>query len=248
MGVFHFLWNFFFGSFEWLIAFIKEWFLQASESGFTPNIGSLIMLTILFVLIIGSGMVAMTIAETKKRSRPLHAVLGMFLPIVYPALLFFVLPEFKIKSKNEKDVEHLMKGMRVGSSEIPKSELRSVQKADQKGVDSSLDKAILETEVLNQQYFARIATDENGNSTGPYMLELDDDRVLSINKISAALDQVLAVEIREGDEEKKTIRLPYAKIKNCQLESEYMSNVAYEPESVNEEIIEQTVEVEGEEV
>ena len=49
MGVFHFLWNFFFGSFEWLIAFIKEWFLQASESGFTPNIGSLIMLTILLV-------------------------------------------------------------------------------------------------------------------------------------------------------------------------------------------------------
>lgn len=248
MGVFHFLWNFFFGSFEWLITFIKEWFLQASESGFTPNIVSLIMLTILFLLIVGSGMAAMTIAETKNRSRPLHAVLGMFLPLVYPALLFFVLPEFKIKSKNEKDLENLIEGMGVDSAELPKSELRSVQKADKAGVDISLDKAILETEVLDQQYFARIATDENGNPTGPYMLELDDDRILSINKISAALDQVLAVEMGETEEDKKTIRLPYAKIKSCQLESEYMSNAAYEPESVNEEIIEQTEEDEGEEV
>lgn len=247
MGVFHFLWNFFFGSFEWLITFIKEWFMQASESGFTPNIGSLIMLTIVFILIVGSGMAAMTIAETKNRYRPLHAVLGMFLPIVYPALLFFVLPEFKIKSKSEKDVEDLLQGMGLDSSEVPKSELRSVQKADQKGVDSSLDQVILEREVFDQQYFARIATDENGNPTGPYMIELDDDRVLSINKILAALEQVLSVEMGEGDEEKKTIRLPYAKIKSCQLESEYMSNAAYEPEQVNEEIVEQSVEDQGEE-
>ena len=248
MGVFHFLWNFFFGSFEWLIDFIKEWLLQASESGFTPSIGSLIMLTIVFLLVVGSGMAAMTIAETKNRYRPLHAMLGMLLPIVYPALLFFVLPEFKIKSKGEKDAEALVESMGAAASEAPKSELRAVQKADKKGVDSNLDRAIVESEILDQQYFARIATDENGNPTGPYMLELDDDRILSINKISAALDQVLSVEMGKGDEEKKTIRLPYSKIKSCQLESEYMNNAAYEPEPVNEDIVEQSVEDQGEEV
>ena len=220
MGIFQFLWNFFFGSFEWIFSFINEWSSQAEAAGFSPTTGGIIGISILMIIPVGSGLTAMTIAEIKQRERFLHLFLGMLLPIAYPILLYFVLPEFKILSQEEKKIDEIIEHMHAEES-VPDSELRSVAKADKKGIALEVEQGI----VLDQRYFSRISTDESGNPTGPFMLELDDGRILEIESISGALSYALAVEInQEGGAPSKTIRLPYEKINACHLKDEWLND------------------------
>ena len=221
MGIFQFLWSFFFGSFQWIIDFINEWYSQAQDAGFSPSQGTMIGITIFLIIVVGSGLTAMTIAELKYRQRSLHFILGMLLPVAYPVLLYFVLPEFKIVSKEEKELEAMVASMPEAEDAIPDSELKSVARSDAKGerLDTELEPAV----VMNQQYFGRISTDEMGNPTGPFMLETNDGRILEIEHISGALQNVLAVEIGQENGETKTIRLPYQNIKSCMLKDEWLN-------------------------
>ncbi|MBN1863658.1 MAG: hypothetical protein JW808_02020 [Victivallales bacterium] len=235
MGIWQFVWNFFFGSFEWLYNFILEWFSQASEAGFHPGGWGLAAITILMVVVVGSGMTSMTIAEVKNRNRPLHCVLGCILPVVYPALLHFVLPEFRIVSREERDLAKMVENMGAAEVPVPESDLRAVAKADKKGVTQAFEDTYIRDAALDQQYFSRIMTDEVGNPTGPYILEMADGKVLEISRISAPLGNVLAVEIgQQGTAEAKTIRLPYERIKKCTLKEEWLleaeTDVDYEEE------------------
>lgn len=241
MGILQFIWNFFFGSFQWVVDFINEWLSKAAESGFTPNKGAMIGIAFCFLIIVASGMVAMTIAEVKNRNRPLHCILGCLVPIVYPVLLYFVLPEFKIVSREEKDLEKMVESMGQAETEVPESELKSVAKADEKGVNPAFaDCVSLE---LNQQHFSRIMTDEFGSLTGPYMFEMDDGKILEVAKISAALNNVVAVEIGQVGVDAKTIRLPYEKIRVCSLKEEWLSEADadedFEDEDYEEAVDEQ---------
>ena len=218
MGIFQFLWNFFFGSFEWVIDFIQEWYSQAADAGFSPTNGAMIGITIFIVIVVGSGLTAMTVAELKNRQRSLHFVLGILLPVAYPVLLYFVLPEFKIVSKEEKELEKMVDSMPDPEDTVPDSELKSVAKADAKGTVADIEPGI----VMNQQYFSRISTDETGNPTGPFMLETSDGRILEIERIAGALQNVLAVEIGQEHGDNKTIRLPYQNIRSCILKDEWL--------------------------
>lgn len=233
MGILHFIWNFFFGSFQWVIDFINKWSKEAADAGFSINKGSMMTIAILLALVVASGMVSMTIAEVKNRNRPLHCVLGCLLPIAYPVLLYFVLPEFKMVSTEEKELEKMVESMGEAKTEVPESELKSVAKADKKGQTPVLDGS--QPKQLNQQYFARIMTDEVGNHTGPYMFEMDDGKILEVNKITAALNNVLAVEVGKVGTDAKTIRLPYNKVKVCSLKEEWLSE-ADEDEDYEEEL------------
>jgi len=232
-----FLWNFCVGLFEWIVGFIKEWFTQASEAGFSPSIGALFLITVICLIIIASAMAAMTVAEVKNRNRPLHFVLGALLPLIYPALLHFVLPEFKIKTKEERDLEALVDSMGAADMELPDSELKKVTDADEKG-ETPVFSAGTEIEIT-PQYLSKIMTDETGNPTGPYMLEMMDGKILEISKITNVLDKVIAVEMGEPGEDTKTIRLPYANIKTFTLKEKWLEEVAVDEDyDENEEISE----------
>ncbi len=235
MGIWQFFRNFFFGSFEWVYRFVVEWLSQAAESGFRPGGGGMVLIAILMVLAVGSGMASMTIAEVKSRNRPLHCVLGCLLPVVYPVLLYFVLPEFRIVSREELELKEMVDNIGPAEVPLPESELRTVAKADKKGVAPAFGDAGRSGATMNQQYFSRIMTDEVGNPTGPYILEMGDGKILEISRISAPLGNVMAVEIgQEGESEAKTIRIPYDKIKKCTLKEEWLleaeTDVDYEEE------------------
>lgn len=220
MGISQFLYNLFFGVFDWCFSFINEWFKQAAEAGFSPSNGGMIGIALFWTIVVGSGMASMTIAEVKNRNRPLHCFLGCLLPIAYPFLLHFVLPEFKVVSREEKDLEEMVESMGGAEVEKPASELKTVAKADKKGITPAFDEGTVE---LNQQYFSRIMTDEVGNHTGPYMFEMDDGKILEVAQISTALNNVVAVEIGQVGVDAKTIRLPYDKIRVCSLKEEWLS-------------------------
>ena len=219
MGIFQFLWNFFFGSFEWVIDFINEWYAQAAQAGFHPDKGTLVGITIVLIIVIGSGLAAMTVAEVRMRQRFIHFFLGMLFPVAYPILLFFVLPEFKIVSKEEKELEKMIASMPDEEGAVPESELRSVAKSDARGQMPAMEHSL----VMNQQYFARISTDELGNQTGPFIMEMHDGRILEVDHISGALQNVLAVEVKQDSGECRTIRLPYQNIRSCRLKEEWLN-------------------------
>ena len=238
MGILQFIWNFFFGSFQWVIDFVNGWFKKAAESGFQIDKWGMTGLALFFLLIVASGMVAMTIAEVKNRNRPLHCVLGCLVPVVYPVLLYFVLPELKIVSREEKELEKMVESMGQASTELPESELKTVAKADKRGETPAFAENV--PQEINQKYFARIMTDELGNPTGPYMFEMDDGKILEVNKIAAALNNVVAVEVGQVGVNAKTIRLPYNKIMVCSLKEQWLSEADndedYEEEYYDEEI------------
>ena len=223
MGLLQFFRNFFFGSFEWIYRFVAEWFAQAAEAGFRPNTGTMVLIALGLVVVVGSGMAAMTVAEIKNRNRPLHCILGCLLPVAYPALLYFVLPEFRLVSREEKELEKMVESMGEAETPLPESELRTVAKADKKGVAPAFDEKLKVGVRMDQQYFSRIMADEVGNPLGPYILEMVDGKIVEISRISGALPNVVAVEIdQDGAGEPKTIRIPYDRIKKCTLKEEWL--------------------------
>jgi len=219
MDIFQFLWNFFFGSFEWVLDFIKEWYSQATDAGFSPNEATIICITIFLIVVIGSGLTAITVAELRNRKRSPHFILGILFPVAYPVLLYFILPEFKILSKEEKELEKMVASMPDEEGMLPESELKSVAKADIEGGAVEIEIGV----VLDQQYFGRVSRDESGNPNGPFMIEMKDGRILEIKRISGALQDVVAVEIGQESGESKTIRLPYKNITSCRLKEEWLS-------------------------
>jgi len=77
---------------------------------------------------------------------------------------------------------------------------------------------------FNQRHFSNIATDENGNFRGPFMVETNDSRFLEAIRITNALPEVLVVEIQVEGGKTRSVRLPYSKIVECKLKSEWMGH------------------------
>ncbi len=206
------IWDSLFGFFIQTHHYFVTWFQNAADNGFVISKGSLIGVIVWSVIFCGSAMAAMTIAEIKFRNRIGHGALGFVCPIIYPAILFFVIPS---AVRKEVDDDAFTKEL-LGDA-VPDSDLKAFSKA---GKDDP--ELLPESDALDQQYFTRTAKDEMGNPRGPFILELDDDQILEIECIVEALPPAVAVQIGNG-EKVRTIRLPYAKIKKCMLKSLWLA-------------------------
>jgi hypothetical protein len=231
MNVFQFIFNIFFGSFIWIIDFINEWHSQAAAVGFHPSKFLMFILFLLAVIIVGSSMFAMTVAEVKNRNRLINGILGGILPVVYPVLMYFVMPKYKMSAKNEKEekkkkIKTMLEPMPTQEI-VPKSNMRSIQKADKKGIDPSVS-AVENTDEYNEYYFSHIMKDESGNFAGPFIFELEDGKILEVLRITATMPTVASVVIGTEETEQRTIRLPYNKIKACHLKSEWLEGEEFD--------------------
>ena len=72
-----------------------------------------------------------------------------------------------------------------------------------------------ETVEYDSSYFTRIALDENGNVTGPWLIKYADTEVIAL-RIVSALDQVVVIEIQGREDQSQKIRIPYSKISACE--------------------------------
>ena len=232
------IWDTLFGFFIQTHHYFATWLQNAADNGFVISKGSLIGTIVWCVIFCGSAMAAMTIAEIKFRNRIGHGALGLICPIIYPVVLYFVIPSAVKKEIDEDAFEKELLG-----DVIPDSDLKSIAKADKKGGLNIIPDA----DLLDQQYFTRTAKDEMGKLRGPFILELDDDQILEIECIVEALPPAVAVQIGDG-EKAKTIRLPYAKIKKCMLKSQWLSDAEAPDEEYEEdaEVEESYVNEEGE--
>jgi hypothetical protein len=75
---------------------------------------------------------------------------------------------------------------------------------------------------MNQHYFSMISVDENGNSRGPFMFELNDGKCIEVLKIVTPQENILVLEMAGEGDKPRTIRLPYDKINRCCLTSDWM--------------------------
>ncbi len=219
-----------FGFFIQTHHYCVTWLQNATDSGFVISKGSLIVTIVWCVIFCGSAMAAMTIAEMKSRNRIGHGALGFICPIIYPVVLFFLIPSV-VQNKEEEIIEK-----ELLDDAVPDSDLKAFRKAKKKNSDVASD-----IDVLDQKYFTRTAKDELGNPRGPFILELDDDQILEIECIVEALPPAVAVQVGDGDKA-RTIRLPYAKIKKCMLRSQWLADAEAPDEMDEEEVIEETLE------
>ena len=220
MDAFRFIWDFLFGTIIRSYNFFDSWFQNASEHGFKMSTGSMIISSFISLIFCGSALTAMTFAELKNRNRWLHCAIGFFVPIVYPAILYFVIP--KIGESHSEEEEEEEEEVHEKSEEVPESDLKAY--ADGKGDGTGIMPA---HGILNQDYFSKRGKDERGNFIGPFILELEDGQILEIEYIVEAFPQAVAVQLGQGDEG-RTIRLPYSKIKDCKTKRRWLEEAEQE--------------------
>ena len=164
------IWDTLFGFFIQTHHYFATWLQNAADNGFVISKGSLIGTVAWCLILCGSAMAAMTIAEIKFRNRIGHGVLGLICPVIYPVVLYFVIPSAVKKEIDEDAFEKELLG-----DTIPDSDLKAFSKTKKSDAD-----VIPDSDALDQQYFTRTAKDEMGKPRGPFILELDDDQILEI--------------------------------------------------------------------
>ncbi|MFZ2656940.1 MAG: serine/threonine-protein kinase [Victivallales bacterium] len=192
--------------------FIQNIFDSAVQAGLSPEWGHIVFTSIFLAFILGSPFAAATLAEISGKNRLLHFFLGLLIPWAYPVYMFVKLARKPARTLEEKAAEEEVTGEEGSSTgEVPESHLKYEYENAMSDTSPELAPA------MNQQYFARIASDEAGNPLGPFILELADGRVVEVSKISNAMPDFVILEVIEGGRS-NTIRFPYAKIKTCREE------------------------------
>lgn len=220
MEVFGFIWDFLFGTIIRSYHYITSWYANATEYGFVISTGAVIQAFLWGIVFCGSAFTAMTFAELKNRNRYMHFGLGFICPVVYPALLYFLLPTIGVAKKKKEDEQEGSEDEPLKNA-LPKSDIRAFNK-----MDDGMENLPLPEE-LDKHYFSAIAKDEHGNMRGPFILELNDGQILEIQAIVEALDPAVAVQIGT-DEDARKIRLPYPKIKGCKTKEQWLADAEAE--------------------
>lgn len=208
MNFVYFLRDFIFGSLTAFLTFLADLRDDAVRAGLNPDWTSLLTFSMLIAFLLGSPFAAATMAELRGKKRFFHFMLGLFLPWIYPVYMFIRLIKEPAKEIHVKQNETLADDEKNVLGEVPESHLKYEYEDGKEA--PSIDNA----PVMEQKYFARIASDEAGNPLGPYVLELYDGRIVEVSRIADALPNVVILEVVEGGRS-NTIRLPYAKIKIC---------------------------------
>ncbi len=277
-GIFISLWELI----SWLVS-------TAWHSGVSPSVFDMIGIFAIIALWLGSGFAAATVAELRERSRFLHMILGLALPLAYPAAIFLLMPRCKYDidpadaaAAKEAEVEARLKKEKEAkaSEQEPEPEVQTPQTrqtdplmpippqeeeedARDSGSDTlkmsraSIVQSVPRTPIsvtefdtastrtpahgisipkpaqrpqaasssfkaFDQRHFASIATDAEGNSRGPFMIETSDGRFLEAIRIINALPDLIVLEMAGEGGKLRSVRLPYSKIKDCKLKSDWL--------------------------
>lgn len=231
MDAFYFIWDFFFGTLIRTYNYFVTWFENATEHGFRISQSAIITQSLISLLFCGSAFTAMTFAELKNRNRWVHFAIGLLVPVIYPAVLYFAIPKIGAKEEDEEDEEE----EEHEKATLPDSEFRSYSKGKGGSAEVLSDDAI-----MDQNYFNKISKDEEGNLLGPFVLELSaDGQILEVEHIVEALPNAVSVQLGHGAGGKK-IRLPYDKIKDCKTKAHWLEESQHQAfEEEEDEIYEE---------
>lgn len=175
----------------------------------SSDIGRVMTFSVVVLIVLGSAAMASSVAESRLRGRDFHFILGFLIPVVYPALIFCVLPKRKYSRKQEE--ERKEEHQREGPPPVEGPKLAAVDAEEDE--DSPLDE-MGASRKYNQAYFKNLLFDDSGNSRGPFLL-LVDGVELRAERILDVMPQMVVLETINADGKQQTIRIPYQRIGSC---------------------------------
>jgi hypothetical protein len=205
--------------------------------GLEPSYGLIVLIFLAVALYLSSGFAAATFSEMKERNRTGHFIGGLLLPFIYPAILYYLFPRLP-----EPVDERAARFDKEGSLKLNLSEKltqKYMEKTGEGYVPSVIDEIAKETGEKNTEAFPEtqeatiafnrgiisdIASDEEGNFRGPFIIGLNDGRYIEALRILDAYDDFFELEMVAADDKASKIRLPYAKIISCELKDDWIED------------------------
>jgi hypothetical protein len=143
---------------------------------------------IIIVIVLASAFWSAQLAEKERKKRFFHFLGGLIIPWLYPLFIY--------KKANSCTLKIIISSKQhVNSNAMEPEEKMSEDETKAK-------------------LFAKIATDENGVSQGPFIFSLIDNTTLKVQQIIDVQDNLIVVNTITTSGENKKIRIPYSYIKS----------------------------------
>ena len=194
---------------------VGNWFVSVVELPWDIQMSYIFGAVIAGILMLASAAWAGNIAENKGRAPHLHFLLGLLLPFIYPAIIWFALRALegsplmiKQQQKNQKEL-----AVALRSAQIEAAEKAAAEQLEREEADPTL---------WSRERMERVAFKADGSAAGPFTCTLADGkqvRVLTIREIQA---DVVVLEL-EGNTPGTTgpvMRFPYSRIHGMVLENQ----------------------------
>ena len=194
---------------EWLVQ--KTQFFAGETAGAGISLDPMATLGIILLLTIcmASGFWAGSVAASRKHNMWLHVAIGLVAPIVYPTFITFTLDLKGAKDREEAKVQQ---------EEAAKAEQAERERMAQVMGRSTGDEdegAEAQPVSYDHDYFKKIARNETGQLTGPWMISYNNQSVCALHIVDC-LDEVLVIEIETPGGDRQRIRIRYALIQGCE--------------------------------
>ena len=173
-----------------------------------PNYLGFVFLLAVLTVLLWSACWSASIAERRWHSPALHFALGVVVPVVYPIILVFTMDVRGARQRAELRIRE--EEEQAEGAPLERARRRAAETPDR------VDEAFIGPGgvVFNRDYFRRLAIDEEGRPTGPWLITFGDSDVVA-ERIVDSLDHAVVVEVRGDEGALDKIRVPYAKIRGC---------------------------------
>lgn len=180
------------------------------EAGIKPDIEVVLLIMVVLTVWLGMACWASSIACARRHSPKFQFAVGLVIPLVYPLILLFAM-DVKGARARQKQLE-AEEAERLEEERL--RELAAGTGGD--GAEGAKDQEEEDT-IFDMAFFKRIAHDEDGQATGPWLIRYANNEVIAPS-IADTLDQAVVIEIhQEGTDQLQRIRIPYATITSCDL-------------------------------
>ncbi len=204
-------------SFWDMIAQIVGFFTEkTTEAGMEPDLVIVLFLVFVLTLWLASGCWAASIAGARRHSVKLSFAIGLAVPLFYPLVILFAMDIKGAKDREERAQQEALE-------EAEQARIReqvaakAAEEAELTGEASALPAIEEEEQVYDFDFFKRIAYDEDGNVTGPWLIRYGSNEIIAPT-VADILPHAVVVEIPQGSEGKlQRIRIPYGMITACEL-------------------------------
>ncbi|MBT3374831.1 MAG: hypothetical protein HN742_40870 [Lentisphaerae bacterium] len=179
------------------------------EAGINPDIEIVIAIMLILTVWLGMACWSSSIASARRYSPKLHFLIGLALPLVYPLVILFAM-DVKGARGRQKQIEAEQE------AELEEERLRALaagtEAASAEGAEGQADDT-----VFDMAFFKRIAHDEDGQSTGPWLIRYANNEVIAPTIVDT-LEHAVVIEIhQDGTDQLQRIRIPYGTIASCDL-------------------------------
>ncbi len=196
-------------AFNWLVQKTQFFAGETAGAGISLDPMTTVGMLLLLTICMGSGFWAGSIAASRKHNMWLHVLIGLVAPIVYPAVIMFTLD---LRGAKERERARIEQEEAAKAEEAERERLAQVMGRSTGDEDDGAEAGPVS---FDRDYFKKIARNETGQLTGPWLISYNNQNVCALH-IADCLDEVLVIEIETPSGDRQRIRIRYALIESCE--------------------------------